>query len=126
MNIIEEQISYSTALCKVPLKCSRNWIQVPLCKVLVLRLSTVNIHSGRPITSLTSSMNWALERKAEVITCMIHVILGTYALLQAIYCVPGNPVKEHTQRHGIINGSYITDDMIETQLNKRYLTGFKI
>lgn len=53
----ESLISYMI----IPLKCNRNWIHVPPCKVLVLRLSTVSIHSGRPITSLTSSMNWALQ-----------------------------------------------------------------
>lgn len=50
----------------LPLKCKRNWMHALLCNILVFLPSMDNIHSGIPITFLTSSKNCALRIREKV------------------------------------------------------------
>lgn len=44
-----------------PLKCINICTHAPLCKSVIFRESTLNIHSGKPMTWRTSSINCALK-----------------------------------------------------------------
>lgn len=58
---IKRDKSSSIWWAKGPLKCINIWMHAPPWSIVILRESTLNIHSGTPITCLTSSINWALN-----------------------------------------------------------------